>query len=314
MADWTYKQGDGGPAYEDVLAYANGDVPDLEGGTLEFQMRAFTAAAPVVFTGDVTIVNSLTGDVRYDPNPSDETPPGNYAAVWRLTVDGVPMSFPTVGYISVTVEENLVTMGGAELVTVQDAKQYLGITAGDRTHDARLARMIRSARPTVENITGPIIPAEYDEWHTGGGSTLQVRRRPSSAPGTSPILELLTIDEYIGSQAHALTVVDTPSEGSTYSCMIDSLGTITRRTGGGGITSFAHDVHITYRAGQAVVPANVAEGTLELLRANWQTTRATGIGRNTVADDQTSSAPLHFYIPTKVAELLAPTRRHPSIA
>lgn len=314
MPDWVIKAGDTAPVFEDVLSLEIGDLPSLSGASIAFIMRAATAVAPLALTGTATL-NTSTGDVRFAPSAADTTDrAGQYIAAWRLTLsDGSTMTFPTVGYISVMIEENL-AVAGQQLVSIPDAKEYLGIDSGERRHDARLARFIRAARPAVENICGPIIPAEYAEWHTGGGPRIQIRRRPSTAPGTTPVLELLTVDEYLGSQLHELAIIDSPSAGSTYSCMIDALGTITRRTGGGGVGCFGGDVHITYTAGQSVVPANVTEGTLELIRANWQTTRPTGVGRMTAADDQAQSAPLHFYVPKKVAEMLAPNRRAPSIA
>lgn len=315
MADWKIKAGDTGPIFEDVLTLENGEVPDFTDATLALVMRSPTAAGPVTLTGAATFTSVSTGAVQFVPTLADTTDrAGQYIALWRVTLaDDSTMSFPTEGYLSVSIEENL-TVSAQQLVSLPEAKEYLGINSGDRHHDARLARFIHAARPTVENICGPIIPAEYVEWHTGGGPTLQVRRRPSSAYGTTPVLELTAVDEYLGSQLHELDIIDDPSTGSTYSCMIDSLGTITRRVGGGGIGCFSRDVRITYTAGQSVIPANVAEGTLEILRANWTQTRATGTGRMTVADDQDSGVPLHFFVPKRAAEMLAPNRRAPSIA
>ena len=74
-------------------------------------------------------------------------------------------------------------------------------------------------------------------------------------------------------------------------------------------------VHVVYEAGQAVVPPNVYEATLELIRVNYQTTQQVGRGRRTVADDQEPTGPhLGFFMPNRVRELLGPTRRAPSIA
>jgi len=327
VADWTIKAGDTGPIYEDRITLEDGTVPNLTGATIAFTMRSYAAAAALTLTGTATITDTATGDVQFAPSLADTTGrAGQYMALWRVTLaDASTMSFPTRGYLSVTIEENLIT-AGQQLVSLPEAKEYLGINSGDRAHDARLARYIRAALPTVENICGPIIPKVYDEWHRGGGPTIQIRRRPSSTYGTTPVLGFegvvdvdgddvtLGVSEYIGSTLHPLTVVASPSLGSTYSCMTDALGTITRRSGGGGVTVFAHDVHVVYQAGQSSIPANVTEGTLELLRANWHTTRPTGVGRMSPADDLDTATPLHFYVPRKVAEMLAPSRRAPSIA
>jgi hypothetical protein len=316
MADWVIKAGDLAPAYEDYLTFEDGTVPSFAGATLEFIMRSGTQTEPMVLGGTVTIVDTSTGAVRFDPATGD-TVAGEYMALWRLTRDGKPMSFPTVGYIAVTVEGNPVAESAAQLVSLPEVKGHLGISSSERDHDDDLIRAIEGIRPIIENIAGPIIVTTFSEKHDGGGPIIQVRRRPSSTFGTSPVLELVSATEDWGASTYTLDVVASPASGSTYSCTMDEIGTITRLTGGGGITSFAHgvgNVNITYRAGQAAVPANVRDAALELLRVNWQTTKGRGIGRRTVSDDQPGTVQLGFFVPNRVAEMLSPNRRAPSIA
>jgi hypothetical protein len=255
--------------------------------------------------------------VKFAATTADTANAGEYMAQWRVVfANGSVMTFPTVGYLSVSIEENLTTAGGQQLVSVPDVKDYLNIVADDRTHDAKLARFIRAARPIVENITGPIIQAAFDEWHDGGSTFIQVRRRPSSSFATTPVLTLTNVDEYRGPVKFPLTVVAEPSLGTTYSCMIDGIGTITRRTAGGGVTAFypgPGSVRVRYTAGQSSIPPNVYEATLEAIRVNYQTTQQAGRGRLTVSDDQDSGPPLGFYLPRRCRELLAPNRRAPSV-
>jgi hypothetical protein len=200
-----------------------------------------------------------------------------------------------------------------ELVTLADVRQHLKNQVSG-VHDDELRRAIRTARPLIENIVGPVVAQTITEWHDGGAAAIQVRRRPSTALGTSPILTLLACTEYVGATAYELALVADPSRGSTYSVMIDPIGTITRRTAGGGVGVFAggpRSVKVVYVAGQSRVPANVYDAALELIRGAYQNTQPVGNGRRTVADEL--DAPQMRMSPY-VERMLAPNRRHPSIA
>jgi hypothetical protein len=209
-ADWTIVQGDTAPVFNDTLTLADGTVPTLTGASIVFTLRSSAAAAPLTLTGTATIMSTSSGTVRYTPSAGDTAVAGRYLASWRVTfVDGSTMTFPTVGYLTVDVEANLTGMA-ATLVSLTDVKEYLGIASGDRNRDDDLLRAIQAVRPVVENITGPIVQTVYDEWHQGGGPIIQIRRRPSTSYDTTPVLTLLTADEYIGSALHPLTIVANP--------------------------------------------------------------------------------------------------------
>jgi hypothetical protein len=318
VADYTVKQGDSAPSLTDTLTYSTGDAVDLTGATVKFVMRSMTSARPMTLTGAVSVPTPMAGHVQYTPSTDDTASAGMFMANWVVTFpDTSVMTFPTVGYLWVTVEENLTTVGGQQLVSLPDLKDYLNEAAVDRHGDAKLIRLIHAVRPVVERITGPILPQMFDEWHDGGQSFIQLRRTPSTGFGTTPILNLVGVDEYRGPAKYPLAIVADPAHGSIYSCMVDRLGTVTRRTAGGGVTAFpaqSNAVHAIYQAGQSSVPPNVYEGTLELLRVNYQTTQQVGRGRLTVSDDlDASGPPLGFFVPRRVRELLSPSRRAPSV-
>jgi hypothetical protein len=75
---------------------------------------------------------------------------------------------------------------------------------------------------------------------------------------------------------------------------------------------------VNYTAGYAAVPQNVRLGTLELLRVNWQQTQQGGRPQygsgGFGADDLVGYQVLGYFVPNRVRELLAPSRRAPSIA
>lgn len=287
-------------------------------------MRRGDATTPVALTGVATITNAASGKVQYAFTAADTANWGDYQATWQVTLPGgALMTFPTVGYLNITVEQSLAT-APQQLVSVADAKEYLNIPSTDRTQDAKLTRFINSLRPVVEAITGPIIPQQFDEWHDGGNTWVSLRHRPSTGYGTSPRLTILACSEYVGPIEWPLAIVGSPDQSQLYSCQPDArTGRVVRRTAGGGVQPFPYgpqSVHVVYEAGQNIVPANVYEGALELVRINYQGTQQStrAPGPYPFRDDETlmeaPGAPIGYLVPGRVRELLAPTRRHPSIA
>lgn len=317
-ADFTIKAGDTNPVFTDTLTLSDGTVPQLTGATLVFVMRALTSTAALTLTGTATITNTQTGAVQFAPTAADTATPGMYMASWVVTfAAGGTMTFPTAGYLTVEIEANL-TSEPQQLVGLADVKEYLGMNPSQRDRDHELIAMIEGMRPQVEHLTGPIVPQVFDERHDGGQYFIRLRRRPSSGYGTTPVLDLLGCSEYRGPIEYTLSVVGDPTRGSIYSCMLDAkLGTVTRRTSGGGVIAFpaqAQAVHVVYRAGQAQVPPNVRQACLEIVRINFRTTARAGRGYSAEADVEDVADRQAFMIPRRVREMLAPTRRGPSLA
>jgi hypothetical protein len=320
-ADWTIKAGDQNPIFTDTLTLKDGSVPPLAGAKLAFVLRSLTASAPVKVTGTATITDLLSGAVQFAPTSSDTATPGLYQANWIVTyAQGSQQTFPTVGYLTVSIEENLVT-GAQQLVSLPDVKDYLssyGLPAQDRVHDQKLTRLINSATPIIENAVGPVIVRQFEEWHDGGQTYIMLRRRPSSAIGCTPVITLIACSEYNGPIEWALANIASPDEGQMYSYMVDvRLGRVVRRTAGGGVQGFPYmpqAVHVIYMAGQASVPENVRMVALEAIRHNYATTQPTGRGMETVADEDGRGHMLPFFLPPVCLEMLAPMRRHPALA
>lgn len=321
--DFIIKQGDTLPILTDTLTYSNGDAVDLTEATVQFVLRSQNAPAPTV-NAAATVTDASTGSIEYLWSAADTAAPGLYEGTWIVTFpdSAGQMSFPTDGYLDVAIEANLTsTTGPTQLVSISDAKDVLNIPASDRTNDAKILRWIRSARPVIEQLCGPIIPQQFEEWHDGGQTYIMVRRRPSTGYGTSPILTVQAISEYQGPIEWTQSIVASPDWGQLYSVMVDvRLGRIVRRTAGGGVQAFPNmpqAVHVIYTSGQQSVPDNVYEGTLEMLRVNYQQT-AQGrppAGSGGAPDDETPREPfVGFFIPGRVRELLAPNRRYPSLA
>lgn len=302
------------PILTDTLTTPGGVAVNLTGATVNLVMRAFTTNVAAV-NAAATIVAPTLGTISYTFTVNDSAVADQFMANWHVTfAGGATMDFPTDGYFEVAVEEDLATAGGPRLVGVGELKDHLKIVGSDRSHDMRLARMIDEVAPVIENITGPILQRNIDEWYDGGGTRIELRY--------GPVVSFAAVTEYRGPVAYPLTQVVTPDLGTIYSYMWEQPRAIVRRTVGGGMTSFPAGnsaVHVVYTAGFAKVPANVRGATLELIRVNYQQTEqggrpGFGSGGASGSDDMRGTPLLGFFIPNRVREMLLPNKRAPSVA
>lgn len=313
-ADLTIRQGDTSPALSWQVVDAAGVDVNLVGASVTWVMRQLTSTVASVNQSAV-IVDGPSGRVQYQWQPSDTATAGLFTGEWHVRLgNGQTFTSPPTGYLEVSVEENLVTPGGATIVSLGEVKDYLRLPSSDRSSDAKLIRFVRAATPVVEGIVGAVTARTWDEWYDGGQSSIRLRHRP--------VLAVTACTMYLGAAGYPMTVVADPSAGSIYSVMLDGDGRLTRRTSGGGQDSFpagADSVHVVYQVGRAPVPENIREGTLELLRVNYQRTQEAGRpqigGGGGGADDEVGpTVPMGFMVPGRVREFLAPHKRHPSVA
>lgn len=315
--DFTIKRGDTLPVLSDTLVYSDGSAVNLTGASVNFVMRPMTALAPTT-NAVATVVSPTAGTVSYTFTTGDTAASGVFSACWRVTFSGgTLMTFPTVGQMEVSIEEDIITPGGQRIVGLGEALDYLGIQTTDRTRDAKILRFIDGATPVIEDITGPIIQRVYtNEKHDATGSTwwIVLRHRP--------VVSVSSVTEYRGPIPYPLTQIVTPDLGTIYSYMVDTPdGRLTRRTVGGGTTSFppgTDTVWVTYTAGYTSPPLNVVEATLELLRDNFQPTQQ---GRPPAGNpDATLDADIDklgangYFVSPRVRALLSPNKRHPRFA
>jgi hypothetical protein len=288
-----------------------GNAVDLTGCTVRFVMRALTASTPTV-TAAATVTTVAPGRVQYSWAAADTAAAGIYAATFRVTTTsgGATYTYPNDGYLEISIEENLTSAGGAALVSLGEARDYLNFTDADKSRDAKLVRFIEGVTPVVEAITGPILVRQYDEVYDGGQLFIQLRHRP--------VVNLLGVSEFRGPIEYSLLNIPDPAHGNIYSVEID-LSRIVRRSAGGGMIAFPsglQTIHVVYTAGFSTVPANVRDGTLELIRINFQQTqqgrpRAGGGGE---AEGEMTGPYVGFFVPGRVREMLQPNKRRPSIA
>lgn len=314
MADFTAKQGDSLPAWNDTLTYTDGTPVDLGSAGVNFVMRSRNQTAPATNAAAV-IINSALGQVAYTPTIYDTAAAGLFNAYWLVSFpSGATQRFPTVGYLTVEIEENLETPNQT-IVELDEVKEYLNLDSADRVHDAELLRFVAALTPVVEHLAGPVLPRiVQNETYDGGYWWISLRHRP--------VISVEQIIEYRGPIPYNLQQVPTPDLGTIYSYMFEPPGRVVRRTVGGGVTPFppgADQVFVTYTAGRLIIPENIRMATLELVRVNYQRTQQAGGGRigaaAAVSDEELGATPmLGFLVPGRVREFLQPSKRHPAVA
>lgn len=319
VADFTLKANDTSPSLTDSLQYSNGSAVDLTGATLQFVMRSFSALTPVTLTGTTSITSAQNGNVAYTFSATDSGTSGMYMGSWVVTFPNTQrMTFPTVGYLIISIEESLTEAGVQRLVSLPELKDYLNVDHADRRHDQKLLRFIDGIRPQIERIVGPILPTVFEEWFEGGNSVISLTNRPSAGTGCSPRINVIGVEEFRGPISYPLSLIPGPPLGSIYSCQLDQrLGTLTRRSAGGSTIPFplgASAVHCVYQSFQASIPLNVIQACLEWARSDQTLTQAVGAGRQTLADQQDIGQMIPQGMPRHVLELLSPARRGPAIA
>ena len=320
MPDFTIVQGQTIPTFADTLTYSNGSVAEPE--SVVFVMRSLTASEPLVLKGSATVTSKAKGEVSFAPNAADTATPGNYMANWEAQISGATMTFPTTGYLWVEVKENLASSTVQQIVGLPELKDHCNIKSDDRTHDSKLVRHIEAVGPLIENAIGPVRIKTYDEWYEGGDVMIGLRHKPTFGYGAEPVLHIMAVSEYRGPIEYNISIVGTPTQGSVYSEMThEELGTIVRRTSGGGTYPWWSDpnhpqqsVHVVYSAGLASVPRPVQLAALETIRVAYENTMLVGKGFLTVADAQEPSMPLGFYFARHGLEMLQPYLRGPAFA
>lgn len=112
METFVIKRNDTRPSLEATLSDDNGPV-DLTGASVKLAVKRVPScrddtAPNVAFKKEGVIVTPAAGVVRYDWAVGDTAVVGNYRAEFEVTfADGGVWSFPSSGFIPVTIVEDL---------------------------------------------------------------------------------------------------------------------------------------------------------------------------------------------------------------
>lgn len=188
------------------------------------------------------------------------------------------------------------------LVGLAETKEHLNYQAGDDNDDEELRGFIASASAVVEDIVGSVGRRSVTETNSGGERFVRLNYSPVLA-----VTEVRVDGELVDPGEYTAA----PS------------GLLAKRSG--CFPAGFHNVATTYEVGRTVVPANVHEGTLELIRINWRPQQGGNYGPfdGGRGDDFGVSAGaeaslqgqlrLGFFIPNTVTERLAPHQRGPVV-
>jgi len=311
--DFVIRQGDTKPVLTQTLTDIDGNALNLTGATVKFVMRTLTAVSPAI-NATATVTNAATGAVSFTFTATQTATAGQFMANFIVTyADSSVQTAPADGYLSINIEQNLTTTGGNQIISLAEAKDYLQIPATNKNEDAKLVRMIQGLGPVVEFLVGPVIQKTVEEWHDGGTDTVILRQRP--------IVNVMSVTEYVGSVQWPLAIIQDPSEGQVYSVQIETAtGRLIRRTPGGGTQSFQggrQTVQVIYVCGRQTIDTNITLGALELVRINFSQTqrRRPNIGIPGYEADEVEPGReiLGFFVPNRVRELLMPSKKPPAV-
>ena len=118
MDAFIIKEGDTQPSLSATLSDENGPIAIPGGATVKFVMRgdpesggccgsASSTPPALVVNAPAVIVNAPNGVVRYDWAVGDTAAPGNYAGEFKVTLGSLVTTYPSEGYIPITINPDL---------------------------------------------------------------------------------------------------------------------------------------------------------------------------------------------------------------
>lgn len=310
LAEVIVKRNDLQPIVTGTLTDSTGAVPNLTGASVKFVMRDQTATTAKV-NHAATITNVSTGAVSYSWLAGDTDTAGYYVAEWVVTFsDGSSATFPTDGFITVQIAEDLDTATtSGRIVGLTEVKLHLNDPKGDRVNDVLLARYIDAARYVIEGLVGSVVPTQYTEFYDGGKPFVALRHRP--------VISVDAVTEYYGLGAYTLTNQPLGSQSDYFGYTVDlPRAKVIRRAMGSDAVLFipgTENVKVTYTAGRSPTPDHIKYAACELVRFWWQQGQQGGSSTYMPGGGQAPDpAPIYGYaIPNRIREILLPDLQPP---
>lgn len=188
------------------------------------------------------------------------------------------------------------------VVSLADMKSFLHMSS-DTSNDAELQDFIDAAVRLWVNRCGPVLGAPaFDEWYSGGSSTISLRQ--------TPVLNVSSVTESFGSSiVYTLTeqIVDDLVSPDAWGYSIDtSRGLLTRRVMGlaARFADGINNIHVIYTAGYTQAPADVVLAVKLLVMHMWTTQRGSAKRPGMGGDDVAINSPA-FTWPNRVEEIAA---------
>jgi hypothetical protein len=137
------------------------------------------------------------------------------------------------------------------IVTLAEAKTYLGIRAEDTTADADITRLIEAVTPVIEAYVGPVLPRQVSTEGKNGTTILEGR-----------VLNIISVDR-----------------GGTL------LTDYRLNAEAGLLYGSLHGAVVTYRVGMEPIPAAVQQAALDLVSARRAAHHVDLLGGADVAEE-----------------------------
>jgi hypothetical protein len=107
-ADFYLKKGDRLASLVATLKKPDGTAQDLTGATVFMYMRLRgSTGTPKINGASASIIDAANGRVQYDWEVADVDTVGRYWATFVVNISGKLKSFPTHGYITIEIEEDV---------------------------------------------------------------------------------------------------------------------------------------------------------------------------------------------------------------
>ncbi|MEU8264476.1 hypothetical protein AB0C02_28120 [Micromonospora sp. NPDC048999] len=273
------------------------------GATVPLGVDVRDSAGNLVNADSVTLTVTLPDGSAVAPEVDSPVEAGRYSCDFVPSMPGRHVvrwttSGPATAFVDVF---HAIPDGFEAIVGLAETKRHLNIPADDDQDDEELRGFILSASMVVEDVVGVVARRAITEKASGGGRHI-VLEKP-------PVLEVVEVrvdgvlvdsGEYTGS----------PS------------GLLAHRNG--CWPAGLRNVEVTYLAGKTVVPPNIIDATLELIRINWRPQAGGNYsafdgGRNDDFGNAGLEASLQgnlrlgFFVPNTVVQRLAPDQRGPVV-
>jgi hypothetical protein len=255
------------------------DIKNAAGALTNASTIALTITLPDGTSSAPTPTNPSTGRYEYDYTTAQA---GRHLVRWVATT-------PYAAYTDVF---DVRSAAGIGIVSLADAKNHLNITT--TTHDEELRGFVDTVTDLIEHVSGSVIRRSVVETHSGAYKPALLLRQP-------PVMSIASVTE----NGTTLAATD-------YS--LDADAGLLYRMAGAYLPSRwragVKNIVVTYLAGRASVPAPVREAALDLIRINWRPQQGGNFspfdgGRGD--DAGAAQVRLGFFVPNRVAQLLAPS-------
>lgn len=255
-----------------------------------------TATRPDGTTAAVSVVNDGTGLYHGD---LDLDAAGRWT--WLFTSTGAVVNAGS-GVLNVTPA----TPGA--LISLDEAKAQINLTV--TTSDEEITDFLEAITSDIEQYVGAVVSRACDEWHDGGSWLLIVDQ--------APIIAVTAVTEVYGSYSRTLTAQPLGAGAlDAFGYTVDlASGELTRRSVGQA-SNFApgrRNIHVTYTAGRAVIPAAITFAARLIFQHQWMTQRGASMRAGQGGTDTVQLPGWSYAIPTRAAEKLESFAKPPGIA